>query len=562
MHSDVSIIKDRLDVADVISAYIKIEKSGINWKAKCPFHNEKTPSFFISTARQTFYCFGCGEKGDIFTFVEKFEGVDFRGALKILADKAGVELSKNLVSTKDDSLDKMLDLMEESTLFYQNNLSKNLEAQEYLKKRGISFDSVKKWRIGFAIDEWRNLHDYILSKNFSVNDLLETGMVKKALDQNEKTQKVYDTFRGRIMFPIMDTANRTIAFSGRALKKDDKVPKYLNSPETKLFFKSEVLYGFNIAKEHIRKLGYTVLVEGQMDLIMSHQAGILNTVASSGTALTELHLKRILKLSNKMIIGYDGDQAGVKACFRASIMALSLGMEVKIVEIDENEDPALIVFKDPNIWRDAVKNAKHIIDAYIEKAFLDRDDRKINLSVSNNVLPLLSVLKSDIEKARFVKKIASKMSISEEFIWSDLKKIKIDENGGDSFVIENIKTDKNIFDLDKLLVSFIFLKESHKVSDHNVKDMWQKIVGKEYVAKKIEEYCQYKEALIFEAESYIGESTFDNILLDVLCRVESNHLKNRLKIIVKNMDILKDKIEIEKNNEELLNIQKRLRELG
>lgn len=267
--SDVETIKDRLNIVDVLSGYIKVEKAGINWKAKCPFHNEKTPSFFISGTRQSFYCFGCGEKGDIFSFVQKFEGVDFKGALQILADKAGVELKKGGEYKQEEDKDVLLQIMEESTKIYETELNRNEMPLAYLKTRGVKEATILKWRLGFAKDEWRNLYDRLVDKGFSKKNMLEAGLIKKVDGEVHSTssgqEKYYDTFRGRVMFPISDNAGRVIAFSGRSLKDDPKAPKYLNSPETKLFYKSEVLHGFHIAKNYIRKLDYAVLVEGQMD---------------------------------------------------------------------------------------------------------------------------------------------------------------------------------------------------------------------------------------------------------------------------------------------------------
>jgi len=254
--------------------------------------------------------------------------------------------------------------------------------------------------------------------------MLQTGLIKKVPDES----KYYDTFRNRIMFPISDSVGKVIAFSGRALKEDDKTPKYLNSPETKLFYKSEVLYGFNIAKNHIRKMDYTVLVEGQMDLVMSHQAGVLNTVASSGTALTELHLRKIQRLSNRVIIAYDSDSAGQKAARKAAEMALILGMEVKIAVMPEGEDPASVVKVDPQKWVTSLKESEHFLDFILNKAVKENKDRNLTKEVLKNILPLVSLIKSEIEKSQFIKKIAQKIKVNEDAVWNDLNKMKRLEN--------------------------------------------------------------------------------------------------------------------------------------
>ena len=513
MSTNVEQVKEKLDIVDVISAYIKVEKSGINYKAKCPFHNEKTPSFFISSTRQSFYCFGCGAKGDIFSFVEQMEGLDFKDALQNLADKAGIKLAsfKNEDIRGEDEKEKLFEVMEEATGMYQKNLKENKMATDYLIGRGILEKSITKWRLGFAEDEWRNLFDYLTSKKFTKKNMLEAGLIKKV----EKEEKYYDTFRDRVMFPIFDSSNRVIAFSGRSLKSDEKTPKYLNSPETKLFYKSEVLYGFNIAKNYIRKLDYTVLVEGQMDLVMSHQAGVTNTVASSGTALSLFHLQKLQKLSNRVIIAYDSDSAGEKAARRAAEIAVSLGMETKIAFLKEGEDPASVIKDDPKEWTKALRESAHFIDFIITRAFEQYEGRKLTKEVLENVLPLISLIKSDIEKSQFVKKIAQKMRVTEDIVWSDIKKI-------------NTNIDKN---LEKI------------GNNNNIKDQ--------------------KEALMFEMEKIGVKIDQEEVDKDNKRRSELQELKTTLQKIA----ILLDDPSISKKEEaegkkEFIKIQKKLQDLN
>lgn len=508
MSTDVEQIKERLNIVDVISSYIKVEKAGINFKAKCPFHSEKTPSFFISPTRQSFYCFGCGEKGDIFSFVEKFEGLDFRGALETLASRAGVELKNFKAEEKPEKKDILFEIMEKAAKFYEEELKENKKALEYLRKRGLSNTSILKWRLGFAPDGWRNAHDYLTGKGFSRDDLLSAGLIKKVPDE----VKYYDTFRNRVMFPINDGAGRVIAFSGRAMKEDKKTPKYLNSPETKLFYKSETLYGWDVAKNHVRKMDYAVLVEGQMDLLMSHQAGVLNTVASSGTALTELHLRKIQKLSNRIIIAYDSDSAGEKAADRAAELALSLSMEAKIATLPEGEDPASVAKKNPEKWKDALKKSEHFTDFVLDRATRKNKGRNLTREILKNILPLANLIKSDIEKSQFIKKIALKMKVGEEAVWNDLKKIKEKP--------ENFETAKT-----------------------NYKDE--------------------KEALIFEAERYGFKIDLKKIDEDIARRVELKNLKQKLQEIASSLD----EKGISKENEKKLKsnlekVQKRIKEIG
>jgi len=421
MRGNVEAIKERLDIAEVVGSYITLQKAGVNFKAKCPFHNEKTPSFLISTARQSYYCFGCGEKGDIFTFVEKMEGVDFKAALKTLAEKAGVELVYERSENKDEK-DKLYSVLEDATLFFETNFKEHKEAQDYLASRGISEESIKNWRLGFAPEEWRLLENHLKTLGYDESILLKAGLVKRPDDASGK--EPYDVFRGRLIFPLFDTSGKVIAFSGRALAKD-AVPKYLNSPDTPLFTKSEVLYGLDKAKDEIRKKDYAVLVEGQMDLVLSHQAGVKNTVASSGTAFTQMHLERLKRLSNRIIFAFDGDAAGFKAAEKSTTLALALGMEPKVAILPEDKDPADLVREAPEKWKDVLRESKHAIEVFLSAIIKsETDSRKVGKQIEKKILPLVMLLGSSIERAHFVSVIAKQSGIREEIIWEDLRKVK------------------------------------------------------------------------------------------------------------------------------------------
>jgi DNA primase len=334
INSPVQQIKERLSIEEVVSSYIKLDRAGVNFKARCPFHNEKTPSFFVSTERNNYYCFGCGAKGDIFTFVEEFEGLDFKSTLKILAEKAGVVLTE-FNKEKEGEKDRLYGIIEEATKFFEKNLVENKEVNIYLKNRGLEDKTKKDFRIGFALLDWRKLFDFLKSKNFTDKEIETAGLAKRPDDKNKA---MYDRFRGRIMFPIADSSGRVIAFSGRIFVDDGKSAKYLNSPETPIFNKSSVLFGIDKAKDSIRKNDFSILVEGQFDLILSHQAGFKNTVASSGTAMTDSlvskeniinNLGLITRLSKNIVLAYDADKAGISASNRFAKIALYLGMDVK-----------------------------------------------------------------------------------------------------------------------------------------------------------------------------------------------------------------------------------------
>lgn len=443
MRGNVEEIKERLDIAEVIGGYFKVEKTGANFKAKCPFHNEKTASFFISTPRQSYYCFGCGAKGDIFTFVEEMESVDFKGALKILADRAGVELEFH-GGTKSDDKDELYKALTDATEFFESEFKKNEEARKYIKLRGINDESIKDWKIGFAPDEWRALRMHMQALGYTDEVLTKAGLIKKSVES--KAKEPYDTFRGRIIFPLFDPRGKVIAFSGRALQKDAE-PKYLNSPDTLLFTKSEVLYGLDKAREEIRKKDYVVLVEGQMDLVLSHQAGVGNTVASSGTAFTIEHLERIKRLTPRILLAFDADNAGLKAAERSTILAQSIGMEVKIAELPEGKDPADLAKESSEKWKEILRKSKPAIEVFLDKILqVEKDPRKIGKVVEKKILPYVAMIQSSMERSYFVSLISKRTGLREEVIVEDLRRVKLPT------VVENGTKDEEVT-MNRVLVS-------------------------------------------------------------------------------------------------------------
>ncbi len=445
-------IKERLPVDVVVGSYVKLDKAGKSYKAKCPFHNEKSPSFFVSPDRGGYYCFGCGAKGDIFSFVEQFEGLDFRGALKILAERAGVPLVYD--QKADSERDRQFQLMELATVYFEEQFKKSKEVQDYMKSRGITDTSRKDFRIGWAPEGWRNLATYLKGKGWSDAMMEKVGLVKAKEEDAEivdsKTAAIsasshyYDRFRGRVMFPITDSSGRVIAFTGRILKDDGKSAKYLNSPDSPLYDKSMVLYGLDKAKSEIRRMGYSIFVEGQMDLIMSHQAGIKNTVAASGTALGDeaineqgvvSNLGLVRRLSPNVIIAFDSDSAGRKAALRASGIALSLGMDVKIADIVGGKDPADLVKEDIEKWKTVLRNAKPVVEFELGNVIQDfggaemvgktgnANARKLPHAILERVLPLLARIESASDQSYFVGLIGDKASIPTDAIWQDLKMV-------------------------------------------------------------------------------------------------------------------------------------------
>lgn len=424
MSSPVEKIKERLDIVDVVASYIKLDKAGANYKARCPFHNEKTPSFFVSPTRQTYHCFGCNKGGDLVSFVQEIEGLDFLGAVKILGDRAGIEVGHFDQKEKEEN-DGLYRVLAEATDFWANNLADNQAGLDYLKKRGLTNETIKNFRVGFADNDWQSLSKHLLARGFSSEEIIGAGLALPSRNKNTVGVPFYDRFRSRIMFPIFDSAGRPVAFSGRIFGIESNEGKYVNSPQTKLYDKSKILYGFDRAKVAIRREGSAVLVEGQMDLILSHQAGVENAVAVSGTALSEYHLNIIKRLAPEIIMAFDRDIAGLAASKRAIDMALSTGFEVKAASLPKDEDPADLILKSPESWKETIALSSNIIDFYLSViGDLGYDSRSLKLAVSREVLPYINRLSNALDQAHFVSKVANFLSVSEEPIWEELGKIK------------------------------------------------------------------------------------------------------------------------------------------
>ncbi|HWR71133.1 MAG TPA: DNA primase, partial [Dehalococcoidia bacterium] len=305
-------IKQRLDIVEVLSSYVPdLKKSGRNFKAVCPFHSEKTPSFFVFPERQSWHCFGaCGTGGDMFAFVMRKEGVDFKEALNILAERAGVTVVQRKLDEGKSEADRLKEINEAAADYYHNLLfhsSGGQRTREYLVRRGVSEKTMRQFLIGYSQDSWDSLRLELLKRGYHENELSAAGL----LVEKEKEAGSYDRFRNRLMFPIRDAGGRVVGFGARAL--DDSLPKYLNSPQTLIFDKSSSLYGIDFARPAIRKENLVVIVEGYMDVIVAHQHGFTNVVASLGTALTEKHVGIVKKLTNRLVLALDADAAGEMA---------------------------------------------------------------------------------------------------------------------------------------------------------------------------------------------------------------------------------------------------------
>lgn len=421
MSDTVQQIKDKLSIQDVVSSYVKLSRAGSSLRARCPFHAERTPSFHVSPERGTYHCFGCGVGGDIFSFVQAIEGIDFKGALKILAERAGVPLvyARGKAHEKDDR-DRLYELLEVATIFYMSKLDD--AAKAYLEKRGISKSTLQAFRVGLAGDAWEDATTYLRKKKFTEKEILDAGIAKRS-----ERGGILDKFRNRIMFPISDSAGRVVGFSGRIFGEhaSPDAPKYLNSPETVLFRKSHILYGFDIAKQAIRKHNFAVLVEGQMDLLASHQAGWGNTVAVSGTAFTTEHAALLKRMSENLLLALDADEAGIKAAGRAARAALAQGLNVKVAALPAELDPAdLILKKGTDAWKAAIREAKDIITFLLDVLEVrTKTPDRFRRAVETIVLPFLSNVQSPIAREQYVVQISRRLGVSEGAVGEALSRL-------------------------------------------------------------------------------------------------------------------------------------------
>lgn len=499
MASSVEQIKAKLSIVDVVGSYLKLEKAGVNYRGCCPFHNEKTPSFFVSPTRGSYHCFGCNRGGDIISFVEEIEGLDFIEALRLLAERAGVELEPLTRAPKTDH--RLYTLLDEATNFYFKQLVGQPEALTYLYDRGLTKETIRSWRLGFASEAWRGLADYLAGRGYHEDELVKTGMAI-AQTSHASQGRAYDRFRSRVMFPLFNPAGKVVGFSGRIFgSSQEDIAKYINSPQTELYDKSRILYGYDRAKQAIRQKDFCVFVEGQMDLLLSHQVGMTNTVAVSGTALTEDHIRLVKRLTDNIVLAYDYDLAGLKASLKAINLIRKEEINVKITKLPSGQDPAEVIKAGPTKWAEIITGAKHYIDFMIDalqeegKTGLD-----LNLAVNDYVLPYIKSLEKKMEQAHFVAKLSELLRINEEAIWNDLKKIKMDEASPllIPVTIEPEVTGKDKMIEDKIFGLYFLLKEE-KDREEVVKQLvglW----GEEIFKSKMEEAVSKKEHLALRAE--------------------------------------------------------------
>lgn len=561
-------IKQENDIVDVISETVNLKRTGRSYTGLCPFHNDKSPSFSVSQDKQIYKCFSCGEAGNVVTFVMKSKNVTFVEALKLLAQRANIPL--NLGNGNDSKITKKKELLYkvnvETGRYFFGNLTRNKKAKEYFKRRGISETTIRKFGLGYSLDGWSNLINYLKRKQFSEEDLLEAGLVIK----NEKNNTIYDRFRNRVMFPVFDVRGKVIGFGGRVL--DDSKPKYLNSPETMVFHKGVNLYGLNFAIKNGNPDRYFIIVEGYMDCISLHQHGITNTVASLGTALTENQARLLKRYADKVIISYDADVAGQTATLRGLKILRNAGFDVRVLLIPQGKDPdEYIRTNGTEKFMELVKNAISLIDYRLKRAEEGIDFKNNNslIEYGKKVTEILAEL-NPVEKDVYIKRISENTGIKEQSLYDLLsitKNIKNEqdvnnkEEIGAKLYVEPayLKAEKSIL---KLFFNKDYYSEIAKnitAEDFNLKShskIYNLILegydnNKENLVSYVESRCDDVESskeLTMIKDMKVLEANDDNQLInDYIKKIKSYKLLSKIQLLKKQQKDFEQKGMIEES---------------
>jgi len=435
--SPVDEIKNKLDVIEVLGGYIRLQKAGRNYRALCPFHSEKTPSFMVSPEKQMWHCFGCNAGGSIFDFVMQMEGVEFGDALRMLAQRAGVELKKVDPKLKTER-SRLYEICHLASQFFIRQLTASQmgkKIQHYLAERGLKPETIKDWQIGYAPGQWRSLLSFLEGRGYPAEEIIKAGLaVERSSDKSQeksshfREDSSYDRFRDRIIFPIFDLNGLVIGFTGRENPEqpDSRMGKYINTPNTLIYDKSYVLYGLDKAKLALRKENLCVLVEGQIDVLMAHQNDFKNVVATSGTALTEKQIKIIKRYTENLATAFDMDLAGETATKRGIDLAIQFGFNTKVISLPEEQDPADCLQKNPSLWSQAVNQASGLIEFYFENAFSKYDVQAIEgkKEITKILLPALKKIPHKIEQAHWLQELARRLRVQEKDLVEEMEKIK------------------------------------------------------------------------------------------------------------------------------------------
>ncbi len=494
-------VKNKTDIVSLISEYIEVKKAGRNYKANCPFHGEKTPSFMITPELQMYKCFGCGRHGDVFTFLEEHEGMEFSEALKYLAEKAGVTLT--LIKNEESSeKEKIIEINKSALNFYNYALHDHPQGKrvlEYLKvTRGLSDESIKRFKIGYSPESFEALANYLIQKKkLNKNELEKAGLL---------VGRGIDRFRGRVMFPLTDHRENIVGFAGRILPwAMQDMAKYINSPDTPAYHKSHILYGMDITKSEIRDKKYAVIVEGELDMISSYQAGIRNVTAIKGSALTEDQLRLIARFCKKIVLCLDSDFAGDEAAKRGAVMAVNMGFEVKVAHIKNYKDPDEVARNAPEEYIKAIDEAVDIWEFLVNQVFNKYDSSTGNgkASISKEIVPLLSLIQDKIVQSFYVEMVARKLSVPIEAVLSEISKnVSIQKEITPSVVYQKTEKGRRQLLEEKLLVNFM-AKDKKKLFSEEINNLF----SSDFIKKVINHIKENGMPLPAELQENYGQDT-------------------------------------------------------
>lgn len=529
-------IKSRCDIASVISSYISIKTSGSNYKGLCPFHGEKTPSFYINTSKQIYKCFGCGEGGDVINFVMRIENLDFMDAVKLLANRCGIEINTHVdESTKErmEKSKKFQDIHVEAARFYFSNLIKSKNpGYEYLRKRGLDDKIIKKFGLGYSLDSWNSLMKYLTSIGYKSEDLIECGL----FGYKSETKKIYDKFRNRVMFPIFDYRGNVIGFGGRVL--DDSLPKYLNSPDTLIFNKRQNLYGLNFARKEIKDRS-VILVEGYMDLISLYQYGIKNVVATLGTSLTDGQGSLIKRYADTAIISYDSDEAGIKATLRAIEILNKLDINVKVLNLKECKDPDEFIRKYGVLeFEKEIQNSTHYIKYKIDNLKrnfnINKDEDRVKFA--KEASKIIKEIKSPVEVDYYTKYLSEQIDISVESIKKEVYGKYYNGNQN-----KNNKNNKYIYKKEEKIIEKPKAIEKGKllVEENLIKIMLESKKHREIILLKINEEDFLEKDSKEIVNWLIKNKDLDKITIDKIksLNISEEYIKGLESISLDNLDL-------------------------
>lgn len=521
-------IKQKIDIVGLVSSYIKLEKTGANYRAICPFHAEKKPSFFVSPARQIWHCFGCAAGGDIFKFIMQIEGIEFGDALRMLAQKAGVELKKQdprIITERK----RLYEICDRASKFFEKQLSLSLagkKAKEYLLERGINEESIKKWRIGYSPESWRALFDFLKNSGYSIAEIDKTGLIVKKEGGND----FYDRFRGRIMFPIFDLNSHIVGFGARIFgdaSKKENFAKYINTPATILYDKSRILYGLDKAKIEIKKNDECIIVEGYTDVIMSYQAGIKNVVAVSGTSLTPMHLNILKRYTDNLKMAFDMDVAGDSATKRGIDLAQREGFNVKVLIMPEGEDPADVIKKNIQDWKKIISSAKSINEFYFENAFLkfDKNTADGKKAIVKFLAPVIKKISNQVEVAHWTGLLAKELSVPQRAIEEEIARYKEkSEKKIEEEIVATIKSQSRIEKLEERIICLLIRYPKAIDEIYSKSFLFEKLSDK---AKKIAETIKNKESLNEKRLDHLDDETKEYFnYLALKSEIESDSIKS------------------------------------